>query len=406
MIETDRVVPDGPLADVRVIELGHAVSAPFAGAMLGDLGAEVIKLEPLERGDSLRVMGPRSGDVGLWWAVAGRNKKSIAIDLKNRAGVNILRDLARKADALIENYRPGVMDRLGVGWDALHELNPDLVMLSISGYGQTGPYRLKGGFGKIAEAFSGATNLTGNQGEPPIHPGYSIGDTLCGLTGAFGVLAAMHAREQGLTRGQHIDLAIYEPLFRIIEWQMPLLAKADLNSSRNGGEFPFAAAFVTTIAPTRDGDHVVISAATAATIDRLEAFVAPLDDQYRAAVAECPDQRTRLLTAAITGWAARTQTAEVLREMNDAGLIVGPVNTPAELAHDEQIEARNNIVTINDPRMGEVPMPGVVPRMSTTPGSVRWAGPDLGQHTDEVLTGLLGMDADRVRSLREQGVIR
>ena len=397
--------PTGALTNLRVIELGHAVAAPFAGALLGDLGADVIKVEPRERGDSLRNMGPQAGGVGLWWSVAGRNKRSIALDLKTEEGVNILRQLAAGADVLIENYRPGVMDRLGLGWEVLHELNPDLVMLSISGFGQTGPKRTDGGFGKIAEAFSGATNLTGYPDLPPVHPGYSVGDAVCGLMGAFGVLAALHARATNGQRGQWIDLAIYESLFRMIEWQLPLLEHAGLNLTRTGPDFPFAAAFVTTICPTASGDNVVISAATAATIDRLDDFLRDNDAHYAASGPGAGAERTSRLTDAAVRWCASHTTDEVIETMDRAGLIVGPVNTPADIMTNPQFIARENIVRVDDERIGSVPMPSVVPRMSATPGSIRWAAPELGQHSEEILTEVLNFDTDSVEKLRKNGVI-
>jgi succinyl-CoA--D-citramalate CoA-transferase len=396
--------PSGPLVGIRVLEFGHAVAGPFASALLGDLGAEIIKIEPPEIGDSLRAMGPRVEDVGLWWAVAGRNKRSVTVNLKSQRGLGIVRALIEQADVLIQNYRPGVMERLGLGWETVHQLNPSLIMLSISGFGQSGPYSGRGGFGKVAEAFSGATNLTGYPDQAPVHPGYSIADTVCGLMGGFGVLAALHARESA--GGQHIDLAVYEPLFRMIEWQVPFYDMLDMNVTRNGTQFPFSAAFVTAIFKTKSDDYVVISAATQATIAKLEAFIRDRDPHYAGAAAEATSEaQMAALTAAVARWCERTMTADVLQTMDAAGVIVGKIYTPKDLVADPHVAARENIVKVVDPRIGELAMPSVVPRLSQTPGVVRWSGPRLGEHTDLVLATLLEYSVAQIAELREAGVV-
>jgi crotonobetainyl-CoA:carnitine CoA-transferase CaiB-like acyl-CoA transferase len=397
--------PTGPLVGLRVLELGHAVAGPFASALLGDLGAEIIKIEPPEVGDSLRVMGPRVGDVGLWWAVAGRNKRSVTVNLKSQRGLGIVEDLVERSDVLIQNYRPGVMERLGLGWETVHRLKPSLIMLSISGFGQSGPYSARGGFGKVAEAFSGATNLTGHPDQAPVHPGYSIADTVCGLMGGFGILAALHARESADGGGQHIDLAVYEPLFRMIEWQVPFYDMLDMNVTRNGTQFPFSAAFVTAIFKTKSDDYVVISAATRATIAKLEAFVCDRDPHYAGAAAATPEAQMAALTAAVAKWCEKTVTSEVLQSLEAAEVIVGKIYTPKDLVADPHVAARGNIVNVVDPRIGAMAMPAVVPRLSETPGAVRWSGPRLGEDTDSVLAELLGYSAARIAELHGAGVV-
>ncbi|WP_433503042.1 CaiB/BaiF CoA transferase family protein [Pseudonocardia halophobica] len=396
--------PAGPLQGLRVVEFGHAVAGPFATVMLADLGAEVVKIERPGVGDSLRGMGPRKGDVGLWWTVAGRNKRSVTVDLHRPEGLALAREIIGRSDVVVENFRPGVMERLGLGWADLQTLNPDLVLLRISGFGQTGPYAARGGFGKIAEAFSGATNLTGDPTQPPVHPGYSLGDATCGLMGAFAVLAALRAKDSGVASGQVIDLGLYEPAFRLIDWQLPVTVTGDVPITRSGPKFPFDAAFVTTICRTSDGGYVVVSAATAATIERLAEFLAA-ESGGPVAAGAATTASAAALTEEVEAWCAGQPAERVLDRLSAAGVVCGPVLRPDEIMKDPQYAARENIVEIEDPRIGPLTMPGVVPRFSETPGEVRWAGPDLGQDTDEVLGRVCGLTAERIAELRRTGVV-
>ncbi|WP_181779286.1 CaiB/BaiF CoA transferase family protein [Pseudonocardia pini] len=394
----------GPLQGLRVVEFGHAVAGPFATVMLADLGAEVIKIERPGVGDSLRGMGPRKGGVGLWWSVAGRNKRSITIDLQKPEGLALARDVIARSDVVVENFRPGVMERLGLGWDELRALNPDLVLLRISGFGQTGPYAGRGGFGKIAEAFSGATNLTGDPSTAPVHPGYSLGDATCGLMGAFAVLAALRAKDSGVAGGQVIDLGLYEPVFRLIDWQLPVTVTGDVPITRSGPKFPFDAAFVTTICRTSDEGYVVVSAATAATIQRLAEFLAAESGRPVTTGAATTASAGRL-TDEVEAWCAAQPAERVIELLSAAGVVCGPVLRPDEIMKDPQYAARENIVEIEDARIGTLTMPGVVPRFSETPGEVRWAGRELGEDTDAVLRALCGLSDARIGELREAGVL-
>ena len=387
----------GPLDNIRVIEVGHALAGPMAATFLGDFGADVIKIERRDGGDSHRTMGPRRDGVGIWWLVVGRNKKSLTLDLKKEEGRRILLDLVRDADVLVENYRPGVLEGLSLGWSHLQAVNPRLVMLRISGFGQTGPYRERGGYGKIAEAFCGATNLTGYRGQPPVHPGYSLADAVCALAGAYGVSLALLARQRSGT-GQVVDLALYEPLFRLIEWQIPLHVLQGLRIERNGPQFPFTEAFVTDICRTKDGDNVVVSAATRDTLERLAALMREED-----LVSGSPS--TEELGAALRAWILRNDRDVVLKQFEERKLVAGLVYTPAEMLSDSHMQARKNIVEVEHPVLGSVPMPGVVPTLLETPGAVRWAGPALGQHTDAILRDYLGYDAQRIADLKSRGVV-
>lgn len=387
-----------PLEGIRVIELGHALAGPLAGTLLGDFGADVVKVERPGTGDSLREMGPKFNDSGVWWAVTGRNKRSVCIDLKHSRGRELVLALVGRADVLIENFRPGVLDRLGLGWENVRATFPRLVMLRVSGYGQSGPYTERGGFGKIAEAFAGATHLTGEPEGPPVHPGFSLGDATTGLMGAFGVMMALYERDRS-GRGQLIDLALYESLFRLIEWQVPLQQLLGETAWRNGARFPFDGAFITDICQTSNGESVVVSAATTESLDRLRAFVnaegrKPATDDTDGGVVD-----------GLRSWIAEHTRDEALGRLRAEGLVVGPVLSAADIVEDPHIRARGSIATVQSRDGTEIPMPTALPVLSETPGSVRWAGPRLGEHTEEVLTETLGLTRAQCIDLAEEGVI-
>jgi crotonobetainyl-CoA:carnitine CoA-transferase CaiB-like acyl-CoA transferase len=387
----------GPLSDIRVVELGFAVAGPIAATLLADFGADVVKVEQPGQGDGLRNMGPKAKGVGVWWLVAGRNKKSITLDLKKEGGKEILRKLLQGADVLVENFRPGVMEKLGFDWETLHAVNPRLVMLRISGFGQTGPYSRRPGFGKLAEAYGGATNLTGHMNEPPLHPSYSLGDVVCALMGAYGVMLALHGR-QASGKGQVVDLALYEPLFRLIEWQIPLHSVTKTHIVRNGPRFPFAEAFVTELCQTKDGDYIVVSAATVSHLERLSSLL-------RNEGMTGDFSKTSEVADALRVWIKQNVRDRVLEVFAQRDLVSGLVYTPAEMLNDEHMLARENIVTLNHTELGGIPMPNVVPKLGDTPGNVRWLGPTLGQHTDEILREWLNYDNSHIEQLRRDKIV-
>jgi crotonobetainyl-CoA:carnitine CoA-transferase CaiB-like acyl-CoA transferase len=320
------------------------------------------------------------------------------VDFKQPAGLELIHGLLADADVLVENYRPGVLARSGLDWESLSERYPRLIMLQISGFGQEGPYRDRGGFGKIAEAFSGATNLTGITDEPPVHPGYSLGDATTGLMGAFGIATALFHREQ-TGRGQHIDLALYEPLFRLIEWQLPLQALLGVTALRNGPRFPFDGAFITDICSTADGESVIVSAATTDSVNRLRAFV-----ENEGLLA--PDSESLVdIVDGLRVWVSRHTRDEAIERLEAERLVVGGVMTARDLLDDEHLAARDNIAYPLDGAGVQIPMPGALPRMSGTPGSVRWPGAALGEHAEEILRDVLGLDADQRRALVADGVV-
>jgi crotonobetainyl-CoA:carnitine CoA-transferase CaiB-like acyl-CoA transferase len=386
-----------PLAGVRVLELGEALAGPLTCTLLADFGAEVVKIERLGSGDSMRDMGPKRNGVGLWWAVTGRGKRSITVDMKTPAGRDVVHRLATGwADVVVENFRPGVLERHGLGWDELHGANPSVILVRISGFGQTGPYSDRRGFGKIAEGFSGATNLTGQRDEAPVQPGYSLGDATTATFGAFGALLALFARERG-TEGQVIDLALYEGLLRMIEWQLPLAAHTDIPVRRNGSAFPFEDAFITGIALCADGDSVIYSAATAVHLERLREFLRTVGEHDLAT--------SEAVVQAVRRWAATVPSTEAAKALTEADLVAGPVMTAEQLLDEPHLRARDNVITLTHPDLGDVVMPGVVPRLGTTPGAVSRPAPRLGADTVDILTGIVGLDEGRVQELVESGAV-
>lgn len=386
-----------PLEGLRVIELGHALAGPLAATFLGDFGADVIKVERTQSGDSLRAMGPKHEGSGVWWSVTGRNKRSVCIDYKRPEGHEIMMKLVASADVLVENFRPGALERSGLGSDVLAERFPRLIMLRISGFGQSGPYGERGGFGKIAEAFSGATYLTGEREKPPLHPGFSLGDATTGLMGAFGVMLALEERRQS-GKGQLVDLALYEPLFRLIEWQLPLYGLLKETAIRSGPRFPFDGAFITDICATADGESVVVSAATTASLDRLRAFV-----RGEGLVEE--DGSDADVVNGLRQWVIAHPREEALERLQAEGLVVGGVYSAADLIDDPHVAARENIAYPQNENGTRIPMPAALPRLSDTPGSVRWPGPLLGAHTHQVLTETLGYTEEQYRELVESQVV-
>jgi crotonobetainyl-CoA:carnitine CoA-transferase CaiB-like acyl-CoA transferase len=386
-----------PLEDLRILELGEALAGPLTCTLMADFGADVLKVERPGVGDSMRRMGPQVDGAGLWWAVTGRGKRSV-VDMHEPEGRDIVHSLAtRWADVVVENFRPGVIERLGLGWEELHRANRRLILVRISGFGQTGPYSERRGFGKIAEAFSGATNLTGHRGEAPVQPGYSLGDACTATFGVIGTLLALQARAR-TGEGQLVDLALYEGLLRLIEWQFPLVAHTDIAVTRNGNLFPFEDAFITDIVPCHDGRSVVYSAATTTHLDRLAAFLADT-------IGEAPRSSTAELVGAVRQWASKLSAAEVVDALASASLVAGQVMIPEDLLNDPHIRARENVVSLLDPVLGDVVMPGIVPKLSMTPGRVKRGAPALGADTWNVLTETLEFSAEAAMSLVERGVV-
>lgn len=365
-----------PLDGVRVLEFAHAMAGPFCGGLLADFGAEVIKVERRVTGDSLRRMGP-IGAESLWFTINARNKHSVEVDLEDSEDNAYVKQLVASSDVVVENYRPGAMEKWGLGWEDVEKLNPRTVMLRISGFGRGGPYSERPGFGKIAEAFSGATNITGYKGTPPVHPGFSLGDLTSGVFGALGIMFALYERERS-GKGQMIDLALYDGLFRMIEWQLPFFEKLGLDAQRAGASFPFEGAFVTEICEADDGAFVVVSAATTSTIENLIRFLRA-EGEY---TAEKSDSREA--AAALRRWVSGRSADEAIKQLSVQRIVTDRVYRPSDLATDPHIQERGSLVTVETEEYGQVRMPAPVPRLSRTPGRIKWSGPRLGRDTHKI----------------------
>jgi crotonobetainyl-CoA:carnitine CoA-transferase CaiB-like acyl-CoA transferase len=397
----------GLLDGLRVIDLGHALAGPFAATMLADHGADVLKIEHPERGDPMRRLGPRKDDVPLWWKAAGRNKRSVTLDFSTLRGKEILLRLVEQSDVLVENFRPGTLERRGLGWEDLRRVNPGLVMLRISGFGQYGPYAARPGFGRTAEAMSGAAELTGYPDGPPIHVGYSLADTLTGLMGAFGIMLALHGRER-TGEGDCIDLALYEPLFRLIDWQAIVYDQLGIAGTRAGNAFPVVLEGVAAgVARTTDGAWLSYSAATDSVLKRLVALMVAegtLPDGSYGSVEE-RRRSANEIQELVSAWIGTKTADEVERLFEESHAVIGKVYGIEQIWDDPGYRARGNLTTVEDGELGPVTMHGVVPELAGRPGAVRWAGPPLGAHTREVLVELGAIRAEEVDELRTEGVI-
>jgi formyl-CoA transferase len=395
----------GPLAGLRVIEMGSLIAGPFCGQVLGDFGAEVIKLEDPGTGDPMRQWG-RSKPQGLspWWPVIGRNKKSVTVDLRTEEGRALARSLIAKADVVVENFRPGTLEKWGMGYEALSADNPGLVMARVSGFGQTGPYSHRAGYALVGEAMGGLRHITGEPDRNPARAGISIGDSLSGLNAALGVMMALHAR-QTTGRGQVIDAAIYESVLTVME---NLVTEYDLTGyvrERSGAVLPGIAP--SNVYPTRSGELILIGANQDTLFRRLcDLMGRPdlADDvRYRDHAARGAHQAE--LDARIAAWTADYPIEELLPRLEEAGIATGRIYRAPDMLTDPQYIARESIVTVPHPVFGQVKMQNAFPRLSETPGGVRWTAPTLGEHTDEVLRAVAGASDETIAGLRARKVI-
>jgi crotonobetainyl-CoA:carnitine CoA-transferase CaiB-like acyl-CoA transferase len=373
------------LRGLKVIELGQLIAGPFAGKTLADFGADVIKIEPEGGGDPLRRWRLLRDGTSVWWQVQSRNKRSVALDLRTPAGQQAVRALAAEADVLIENFKPGTLEGWGLGWDVLHALNPRLVMLRISGFGQTGPYANKPGFGVLGEAMGGLRHLTGEPGRVPVRTGVSIGDTLAALHGVIGVLMALRHRDVNGGTGQVVDVALYESVFNVMESLLPEYDAFGVVRGPAGSALPG-------IAPSNayrcaDGAWVLVGGNGDGIFKRLMRAIGRSDLEADPGLARNDGraQRAAELDAAIGAWTAQRTIEDVIAALDAADVPVGRSYTVADIAADPQYRARGMIVdtTASDGRPLKVP--GVVPKLTGTPGRIVHAAPTLGEHNDEVL---------------------
>ena len=397
-----------PLAGVKVVEFGTLIAGPFCSRILGEFGAEVIKIEAPGEGDPLRkwrkLYPTGDGETSLWWFVQARNKQSVTINLKHPQGIEIARKLVCDADIVIENFRPGVMEKLGLGWDALSAINPGLVMVRLSGFGQTGPMASQPGFGAIGESMGGLRYVTGFADRPPVKTGISIGDSIAALWGALGALMALRHREVNGGAGQVVDVALYEAVFAMMESLVPEFDVFGFIRERTGNVMPGITPSNTHT--TRDGKHLIIGANGDAIFRRLMLAIGRSDlaDDPQLSSNAGRDARAAEIYAVIDAWVAANDAEAVLRVAAAAQVPASPIYSAADMFKDPQFLARQMLEKTQLPDGKDFHIPGIVPKLSLTPGETRWIGPGLGEHTDRVL-GRLGYAAVEIVRLREEGVI-
>ena len=393
-----------PLAGVKVVELGTLIAGPFAARILAEFGAEVIKIESPDGGDPLRKWRKLYQGTSLWWYLQSRNKKSVTVNLKHPEGVEVVRKLVAGADIVVENFRPGVLEKLGLGWEALSALNPGLVMLRLSGFGQSGPMAMQPGFGAIGESMGGLRYVTGFADRPPVKTGISIGDSIAALWGALGTLMALRHREVNGGQGQVVDVALYEAVFAMMESLVPEFDVFGFVRERSGNIMPGITPSNTHT--TRDGKHITIGANGDAIFRRLMLAIgrADLADDPTLVDNAGRDARRDELYALIDHWVASQDETEVLAALGAAEVPASRIYSAADMFADPQFLARAMLQTVKLPDGRDCRMPGIVPKLSQTPGTTDWIGPALGEHTDSVLAAL-GYDAAQITVLRDAGAI-
>ena len=394
-----------PLEGVRVLDVSTMIAAPFGAVLLGDFGAEVIKVEMPGKGDTLRHVGPFYKNEPLRWPGMSRNKKSLTLDLHKSEGVEIFKRLVKKVDILIENFRPGTLEKWGIGYHVLKEINPDLIMIRVSGYGQTGPYKDKAGFGTPATAFSGFTYIQGFPDRHPVSPSFSLTDYVTGIYVAFSAVTALYYREnypEGT--GQMVDISLYEPMFRMLEFLVAEYDKLEIRERSPGlsGHSSPAGTFL-----TKDGHWVVLVTSTDSTFNRLAKAMGRED------LLSCEKFNTnkrRLenneeINRIVAEWISSLPRDELLKRLDSYGVPVSPILNIKDIFEHPHYQARENIVEVDHPRLGKIKVPGIVPKFEKTPGSIRSIAPDLGEHNHEILGNLLGLSEKEINELERKSVI-
>ena len=393
-----------PLSGVRVVELGTLIAGPFCSRILAEFGADVVKIEAPGEGDPLRKWRKMYGDTSLWWYVQSRNKRSVTVNLKHPDGVRIVRELVTKADMVVENFRPGVMEKLGLGWEQLSALNPGLVMVRLSGFGQTGPMARQPGFGAIGESMGGLRYVTGFDDRPPVKTGVSIGDSIAALWGAIGALMALRQREVNGGAGQVVDVALYEAVFAMMESLVPEFDVFGFIRERTGNVMPGITPSNTYT--TCDGKHLIIGANGDAIFKRLMLAIgrADLAEDNSLATNAGRDLRAAEIYAVIGQWVAAHTEAEVLRVAETAEVPASRIFSVADMFSNPQFAAREMLEKAMLPDGKSFQIPGIVPKLSASPGYTKWIGPRLGEHNDEVLKAL-GYRSEDIDNLRSNQVI-
>ncbi|MBK5920197.1 formyl-CoA transferase [Rhodothalassium salexigens] len=392
--------PFGALQGLRLLEMGQLLAGPFCGQLMADHGCEVIKIEQPGTGDPMRQWGRADK---LWWPVVARNKKSVTLNLREAEGQALVKEMVAQADFVLENFRPGTMEKWGLGYDTLKAINPRLIMIRVSGFGQTGPYAAQAGYGSIGEAMGGMRNLAGDPSTPPSRIGLSIGDSLAATYATLGALMALHHRER-TGEGQMVDSAIYEAVLAMMESTVPEYTQAGFVRERTGSVLPNVAP--SNAYPTRDGD-VLIGANQDTVFRRFAAAMGrpELADDPRYASHDARGARQAELDALIADWTRTFAAQDLLDLMAEHGVPAGKIFKAPDMVDDPHYQAREALVKVDHPRFDKLWMQNVFPKLSGTPGQVNWAGPELGQHNDEVYGGLLGKSAQDLAALKRAGIV-
>ncbi|MCR4509012.1 CoA transferase [Pseudomonas sp. 32.2.56] len=396
--------PSKPLTGLKVIELGTLIAGPFASRICAEFGAEVIKVESPDGGDPLRKWRKLYEGTSLWWFVQARNKQSITLNLKHEAGREVLKKLLSEADILIENFRPGVLEKLGLGWEVLHALNPKLVMVRLSGFGQTGPMKDQPGFGAVGESMGGLRYITGFEDRPPVRTGISIGDSIAALWGVIGALMALRHREVNGGSGQVVDVALYEAIFAMMESMVPEFDVFGFIRERTGNIMPGITP--SSIHTSADGKHIQIGANGDAIFKRFMQAIGRQDlaDDATLASNDGRDARRDELYGVIDRWVGTLPLEHVLATLNQADVPASRIFSAEDMFHDPQFLAREMLLAAKLPDGKAFKMPGIVPKLSDTPGAVEWVGPTLGEHNQAVLLAL-GYSEAQIAELKRQGAI-
>ena len=407
MTEENNDARSGPLKNLRVVDAGQMIAAPLCCTLLADFGADVIKIEHPTQGDAMRTRPPEKEGRSLWWKVIARNKRTITLNLSKPEGQALLKKLVKDIDVLVENYRPGTFERWGLGYEVLSKINPRLILVRVSGYGQTGPYSQRGGYGTIAEAFSGIPSFTGFADKPPtLTSSFAQADSVAATFAAMAAMFAVYERDQGGSgKGQVVDVSLYEPLFRLAEAQTIAYDQLKVIRKRMGNRS-------TTDSPrnayeTKDGRYVTISASTQKSFDRLAAAMGmeELSRDARFTDAFLRQRNADPLDDLMAGWFVRHDLAEAMRVMEAGEVVAGPIYTIEDIFKDPQYRARESIVTVPDPDFGSVRMQGAIPRMTRTPGKVRHPGRGLGEDNDAVYLNELKISEEEYAQLKARKII-
>jgi crotonobetainyl-CoA:carnitine CoA-transferase CaiB-like acyl-CoA transferase len=403
-IEANKKGEHLPLEEIRVLEMGSLIAGPFAGRLMADFGAEVIKVEPPVKGDPLRKWRLMHEDTSLWWYVQSRNKKCITLDLNHAEGQEIIRKLVNEVDIIIENFKPGTMEKWGLGYEDLKKINPRIIMVRVSGYGQDGPYRDKPGFGSVGEAMGGIRYLTGYPDRPPTRVGISLGDSVTALYVVIGALMAIfHRNNKG--EGQYIDVALYESIFSLLESAVPEFDKFNSIRERTGSTLPGISPSNTYLC--KDNKYVVIGANGDAIFKRFMQAIGKeeLKDEERFASNDGRVTHMEYLDQIIGEWTKQKTLKEALEVLDQYNVPAGAIYNIEDMFHDPHFIARQMITDLEIEGLGKLKIPGIVPKLSETPGKINWAGPKLGEHTKEILKEKLGLSDEHINKLTESGII-